>query len=218
MRHGLEEDDMAFLATCSTASAGGRDADRNNCSVTVGRDRQSPRRRSASTLAPGLQHHGAGEPGNADEALSTRRFSPHSAPHAGSTAGGDQDHRDIVLLERSRSRAASDNRPDYLRSAAWPNVLALEMDDGIHHHRNGPSPTPRHLESLYPEPNLFGLTPGRRRRSRRGIAGARETMMAIANHAGRAMTRIRRRRRWRPRIRTSPSGTRPPASNAPEGR
>ena len=48
-------------------------------------------------------------------------------------------------------------QPDYLRKAGLPNVPMLELDDGTCITES--LAICRYLESLYPEPNLFGRTP-----------------------------------------------------------
>lgn len=49
-------------------------------------------------------------------------------------------------------------RPDYLAKAGLPNLPMLEMDDGTTITES--VAICRYLESRYPEPNLFGTTPG----------------------------------------------------------
>ena len=110
--------------------------------------------------------------------------------------------------------------PDYLERAGLPNVPALEMDDGTTITES--VAICRYLESRYPEPNLFGRTPEETaviemaRRFDLGplvkIAQEAPEIFVVLNapHVA-CVTRTRRSRRWRPRTRTSPSTTRPPA-------
>lgn len=53
--------------------------------------------------------------------------------------------------------AGQHRAPDYLARAGLPNVPALEMDDGTTITES--VAICRYLESLYPEPNLFGVDP-----------------------------------------------------------
>lgn len=52
---------------------------------------------------------------------------------------------------------AEHRKPDYLAKTGMPNVPALEMDDGTTITES--VAICRYLESLYPEPNLFGRDP-----------------------------------------------------------
>lgn len=64
------------------------------------------------------------------------------------------DDIEVVMLDVFKGEHRT---PDYLAKAGLPNVPALEMDDGTTITES--VAICRYLESLYPEPNLFGRDP-----------------------------------------------------------